>query len=229
MTAGEEEEDAPARPGARGLVMGALMLLLGGAILQLSWVDLREALRPGPVELGCAQWLEAPTRARWVALSGCHLDLALAARRNFKWTAPLPDGGRGLGRTLELFLPVSATDEREAPLRAVVATGDAALLAALDELAVLPVAEVDPFIDAHRELLEGRLKPARLTGYVEPLASWSSRKALQSLEAPGAVVLVQDREPERANALFSLAVALALLVYPLWGPVRRLVRSRRAG
>jgi hypothetical protein len=211
----------------RGLVQAVLMLALGGTILTISWADLREALRRGPVERDCAGWLEAPSEARWVALSGCRLDLALAARRNLKGFLPQSDGGRAPTRTLELFLPVSASEEREVPIRAVVATSDPALLSTVDELAALPVEAVDAFVDAHRELLESRLKPARLQGYVEPLAAWSARKALQSLEAPGAVVLVQDREPERANALFSLGVALALIVWPLWGPLSRLARRGR--
>lgn len=209
--------------GVRGLVQGALMLALGGVILSISWADLREALRRGPEERSCEGWLDAPAEARWVALTGCRLDLALAARRNLKGLLPLPDGGRAPTRTLELFLPVSASEEREVPIRAVVATSDPALLGAVDELAAQPVEAVDAFIAAHRELLESRLRPARLVGYVEPLASWPARRALQSLEAPGAVVLVQDREPERANALFSLAVALALIAWPLWGPLRRLL------
>jgi hypothetical protein len=215
--------------GASGLLRRVLLLLLGGFLLEFSAANLREAVRWAPVELDCEDWLEAPGTARWVSLTGCRLDLAMAARRNLKGFFAQADGGRVRGRTLELFLPVASSPEHEAPPRAVVSTGDPVLLGTVDELGALPVEQVDAFIEAHREVLISRLKPERLTGYVEPVVPWSAREALRSLDAPGAVVLDQGREPERANALFGLVVALALLAVACWGPAARLWAARRDG
>jgi hypothetical protein len=214
--------------GLGGLVRRGLLVFAGVTILQFSAANLRDAVRWAPVELECEAWLEAPGTVRWVTVTGCRLDLALAVRRNLKGLFASPDGGPRTALTLELFLPVASSPEHEMPPRAVVATTDPELLKTVDELGALPIAEVDAFIEAHREALVSRLMPARLSGYVEPVVSLAGRRALASLEAPEAVVLEQDRQPERANALFGLAVALALLTGAVWGPLAR-VRGALSG
>jgi hypothetical protein len=157
-------------------------------------------------------------------LTGCRLDLASASSRTWKGWSWLPDGGVD-HRNLELFLPISATSEREVPPRAVVATTDTELLGMMDELSKLPVAGVEPFIDAHRASLEAHLKPAPLTGYVEPIASLASQAALKTMMAEDAVVLEQNREPQRANAIFGAVLGTLLF---LTGAVRLWLRVRTA-
>jgi hypothetical protein len=194
-----------------GAFIGTLaMLILGVALLSMSGADVWAAIE-GPRSLPCATWLENPLANRWVTLSDCHLDLSSAASRSWHGLGTArPDGGQ-TPRTLELFIPLSATDERERPPRAVVATTEAGLLGLVDELAQLPVEQVDPFIDAHRAEWLSKLKPDALTGYVEPIASLASRKALGLITREGAVVLEQNRAPRAANAVFGLLVGLVMV------------------
>lgn len=208
----------------RRLVGTVLLLAVGVGLIDLSARDLREALHWRPRELTCEQWLGSPLEARWVSLSGCRLDLASAASRTWKGWAPPVDGGVRGGRTLELFLPISASEVRETPPRAVVATTDSELLGVIDALARVSPAEVDAFVEAHRATLEGKLKPERLVGYVEPVASLASRSALKTLVLEGAVVLEQGREPARANAVFGALVGLVMLLAALW-PIASRVRE----
>lgn len=209
----------------RRLVGTVLLLAAGVGLIGLGAQDLREALHWQPRELTCEQWLGAPLEARWVSLSGCRLNLASAASRTWKgWTPPADGGVRG-ARTLELFLPISASEVRETPPRAVVATSDGELLGVVDALARVSPAEVDAFIEAHRATLEEKLKPERLVGYVEPVASLASRAALRTLTLEGVVVLEQGREPARANAIFGALVGLVMLLAALWPIVSRLRES----
>ncbi len=187
------------------------MLVLGFALISMSGADVL-AVVEGPRTLPCATWLDNPLASRWVTLTDCRLDLASAASRSWHGLGTVqPDGGQ-TPRTLELFVPLSATDERERPPRAVVATSEAGLLGLVDQLAQLPLEQVDPFIDEHRAELLGKLKPDALTGYVEPIASLSSRKALGLITREGAVVLEQNRSPRAANAVFGLLVGMVMVV-----------------
>ena len=197
--------------GVSSLTGGALLLAVGVLFVVLSLGDLREAVRLEPVGDTCEHWLDEPLEARWVTLTGCRLDLASASSRTWKGWSWLPDGGID-HKNLELFLPMAASDEREVPPRAVVATTDAELLSLMDELARLPVEKVEGFIDEHRAALEAHLKPAVLTGYVEPIASIASKAALKTMMAEGAVVLEQDRRPQRANAIFGAVLGVLLVL-----------------
>lgn len=211
--------------GPRRVVGTVLLVAIGAGLIDLSARDLREALHRRPRELTCEQWLGAPLEARWVSLSGCRLDLASAASRTWKgWTPPVDGGVRG-ARILELFLPISASEVRETPPRAVVATSDSELLGVLDALARVSPAEVDAFVEANRATLEAKLKPERLVGYVEPVASLASRSALRTLMLEGVAVLEQGREPARANAIFGALVGLVMLLAALWPIVSRLRES----
>lgn len=210
--------------GISSLFGGATLLIIGALFLALSVSDLKEALRFEPGTDTCAHWLDAPLETRWVTLSGCRLDLASASNRTWKGWSWLPDGGVD-HRNLELFLPMAASDEREVPVRAVVATTDAELLRLIDELSRLPVEEVDAFIDKNRAELEAHLKPAQLTGYVEPIASMASQAALKTMDAEGAVVLEQNRQPQRANAIFGGVLGVLLV---LAGAVRLYFRLTRS-
>lgn len=192
-----------------------VLLALGVGAITMSATELREGLRLAPAELTCAQWLDAPLERRWVALSGCRMDLAAATSRSWRGWFPASDGGPRGPRTLELFLPVWATETRDVLPRAVVATSDAELLGVIDELARVPPAEVDGFIEAHRRTLESKLMPARLVGYVEPVASLASRSALKTMMVERAVVLQEGRAPARANAAFGVLVGLVLLAVAL--------------
>jgi hypothetical protein len=211
-----------------GLLTRFLILLSGAAVVVMSALDLREAARFSPQQLTCAQWLAAPNDARWVSLTGCHLDLELASSRLWKglWFSPSPDGG-SRARLLELFVPLSSTDAHELPVRAVVATSDPALLALLDEVLRLDVSQVAGFLDQHRAELQASVQPAVLTGYVEPVASLASRSALTTIGAPGAAVLQQGREPPRANGLFGVLLGLGLMTGASYRVLQRWRRLRR--
>jgi hypothetical protein len=218
------EEGTPA-----GLTTRAIVLALGVAAVVVAVVDLSHALRPEPEPLPCAQWLAAPGEAHWVTLTGCHLDLRMAASRRWKgwWLGGSSDAGRH-GRMLELFIPISATDQRDWPVRAVVATSDPALLALMDQLVELEVPQVGAFLEQHREELEARLQPATLSGYVEPVPSLASQAALKNIEAEGAVVLQEGLAPPRADAVFMLVVGLTMVVASLW-PIASRLRAHLRG
>jgi hypothetical protein len=205
--------------GPRRLVTPLVVLALGVGALAMSLIDLGAAIH-GPTALGCDEWLTSPGQARWVSLTGCRLDLAQAARRSWRGWWFSTDGGGRTPRTLELFLPVSASDEREEPPRAVVASTDAELLTVVDQLAKVPPSEVDAFIESHRATLEEKLAPPRLTGYVEPIASLASRTALKTLGVE-CVVLEQGRQPPLANAIFGVLVGIAMALWALLPFVRR--------
>jgi hypothetical protein len=205
------------------------VFLVGAAFVVMSAMDLREAARLEPKALTCAEWLQAPRDTRWVALTGCHLDLQMASSRRWKgfWFGPVPDGG-SRAKLLELFVPLSASDTRELPVRAVVATSDPDLLSRLDEIARLDVSEVAAFLEAHRAELQARLEPEVLTGYVEPVPSVASRAALNAIEADDtAAVVVKDREPPRANGIFGLLLGAGAMVGAAWRVVHRYRRLRR--
>lgn len=218
--------------GPRGTVAGLLgragVLFLGLGMCAMSALDLREAARLAPLRLRCADWLANPSVARWVSLEGCHLDLQMAASRRWKgfWFVPSPDGG-SRSRLLELFVPLSATETRELPVRAIVATSDAALLARLDDLTKLDVDQVAAYLEEHRAELQEKVEPAWLTGYVEPVASMASRAALKDLDAEGAVVLQEGREPPRANGLFGVFLGLSIAAGALLRPILRARALRR--
>jgi hypothetical protein len=201
-----------------------ILLVLGLGLIRFSAQDLGEALHWGPRELSCEAWLDAPLETRWVSLTGCRLDLSSAASRTYKGWLPPVDGGVAGPRTLELFLPVSASEVRETPPRVVVSTSDRELLDVVDALARVPQPEVDAFIEAHRSTLEEKLKPSHLVGYVEPVASLASRSALKSMMIERAVVLEQDRAPPKANAIFGVLVGMVMLLVALW-PIFNRIRE----
>jgi hypothetical protein len=198
---------------------------LGLGLISMSSTDARAAVE-GTRALEGAHWLDHPFEARWVRLRGCRLDLASAASRNWRGVGATPVDGGVAPRTLELFIPLSATDEREVPPRAVVATTEAGLLGLVDDLARQPLEQVDAFIDAHRTELANKLAPEELTGYVEPIASLASRKALTLITREGAVVLEQNRTPQRANALFGVFLGMVLLAVGFGPLVRRTLLLR---
>jgi hypothetical protein len=60
---------------------------------------------------------------------------------------------------------------------------------------------------------------------VEPIASLASQAALKTMMAEDAVVLEQNREPQRANAIFGAVLGVLLF---LTGAMRLWVRVRTA-
>ncbi len=211
--------------GLSALATSLLLMAVGLGLISMSATDARAAFE-GPRSMECAHWLGHPLEARWVTLRGCRLDLASAASRNWRGVGATPVDGGVAPRTLELFIPVSATAEREVPPRAVVATTEAGLLGLVDDLARQPAEQVDTFIDAHRDELASKLEPAELTGYVEPVASLASRKALNLITREGAVVLEQNRAPRRANAIFGVFLGMVLLAVGFGPLVRRTLLLR---
>ncbi len=213
--------------GSLGSTVGTLLFIgIGLAFVWLGVSDLNEALRQQPVPLQCGEFLAAPgATARWVALSGCRLDLPGAASR--RWKGSLPgqsrvDGG-ARGMTLELFIPLSARDApaSERPT-AVLATTDKQLLGLVDQIGRLDTRDrVDAFLQEHQAEFDTLLSPEPLIGYVEPIASSASRAALGVITAEGAVVLEQGRQPQRLNSVCTVLFGMALLVWGLMPIARR--------
>lgn len=219
----------PVTTGARGSQVGLLLMLgMGAFLVSVSVEDAREAVRRAPVPVGCAEFVAAPRKAgRWVEVSGCRLDVSSAATRRWKGWMRRSDAGVSSGRTLEIFLPVAPLGTPlGTPSTVVVSTRDVQLLSLLDRLSGLDEAAADAFIAEHTAELEAALAPEKLTGYVEPVASWSSRSALRALEAAEAVVLVQGGRPLAANAFIGLGAGLGLWVWALLPLARRLVLGR---
>ncbi len=210
------------------LFVGAGLLLL-----YMGFVDIREALRLAPERVACADFLRTPnSHGRWVSLTGCRLDLATSASR--RWNGWLPgqarDAGVG-GKTLEMFIPLA---EKDAPAddvpHVVVATTDKHLLGLIDQLQQLEAPEaVEAFVLAHEAEFDQVLGPEPLVGYAEPLGSSASRAALSVLMAQDAVVLEQNREPQRANALCSVLLGMALIMWGVWPLARRWRLERETG
>lgn len=211
-----------------GSAAGLLLLLgFGLFVLFMSVADLREAARTAPVERDCAEWLADPSGPRWVKLSGCKLDLGAAATRRWRGFVSVKDGGVSGQRFLELFVPIGVDVTSDEAPRAVLATTDKALLDQVNAIDRLPKEQVGPYLDEHQDELEALISPAVLTGYVEPVKSFASRSALGTLDAAeGAVVLEQNRQPPRANALFGLLLGLAFVALAVRMVARRLLVDR---
>jgi hypothetical protein len=211
-----------------GPAAGVLLLLgFGLFVLFVSVADLREAARLGPEERGCESWLADPSGPRWVALTGCRLDLSEAASRKWKGWLSLRDGGTSGERFLELFIPIVLGAE-QGPSRAVLATSDPALLKVVDAIAALPPDEVHAYLADHAPEVAALLEPKRLVGYVEPVKSVASRSALGMMTAQGAVVLEHGRAPPRGNALFGLVVGLSCVAFASRSVTRRYLLERES-
>lgn len=205
-----------------GGAAGTLLLLgFGLFVLFISVADLREAARLEPVERDCAQWLKDPSGPRWVRLTGCQLDLASAASRRWKGFVSLKDGGVSGDRFLELFVPIVAGERSEERPRAVLATSDKALLEQVNTINHLPPEQVTAYLEAQQLELQALVMPKALTGYVEPVKSLAARSALGVLTAADAVVLEQDRQPRRANAVFGVLIGLAFVAFGVRVVARR--------
>lgn len=211
--------------GLGALFTSLLLMAVGGGLISMSATDARHAFE-GPRELECGHWLDHPLEHRWVTLHGCRLDLASSASRNWRGVGATPVDGGVTPRTLELFIPISATEYREDPPRAVVATTEPELLGLVDQLARQPVDQIDAFIEAHRAELQSKLEPKEITGYVEPVSSLASRKALALITHDGAVVLELSRKPERANALFGVFLGMVIIGVGFGPLVRRALLLR---
>ncbi len=212
--------------GGLAATIGTLVFIgVGLAFVSMGLADLTEALRTQPVPQDCREFLAAPgSTARWVSLSGCRLDLPLAATRRWKaWRPGQPRDGGASGKTLELFIPLSAKDAPPAERpSAIVATTDKRLLELMDTLQRLESPEqVEAFIVEHQAELEQPLAPQTLVGYVEPIASIASHAALGVLTAQGAVVLEQGRQPARLNSVWSVMMGMGLMIWGLLPVARR--------
>jgi hypothetical protein len=191
-----------------GAAAGTLLLLgFGLFVLFVSIADLREAARIAPEKRTCASWLKDPSGPRWVELSGCKLDLASAASRKWKGWLSVRDGGVTGAKYLELFIPIVADQPIDPPV-AVLATQNTELLALVDGIDAVPPEEVGAYLEAHGDAFRAALEPEKLTGYVEPVKSLASRTALAAITAENAVVLEQNKQPPRANAVFGVVVGL---------------------
>lgn len=210
-----------------GGAAGTLLLFgFGLFVVFVSLADLREAARLEPFERACDEWLVDPSGPRWVKLNGCRLDLSAAASRRWKGFISVRDGGVSGEKFLELFVPIGVDiTSQEAP-RAVLATTDKALLDHVNAIHHLPREEVEPYLMAHRDELDGLLNPESITGYVEPVRSIAARSALEALAATDAVVLEQNRQPPRANALFGLLMGLAFIAFSVRVVARRALVER---
>lgn len=211
------------RPGLATAVGPWLIALVGIGFIWLGLSDVTQALRTHPADGTCAEFLAHPDQGpRWVRLTGCRIDLPAAATRRWTGWWPSRDGG-ATGKTLELFIPLSAIGQPLAePPQAVVATTDKRLLELVDEVQRLETFEkVDAFIIEHQAELESTLAPQYLTGYIESVPSSASNTALGVMTAPNAVVLEQGREPQRLNSVCMLLFGLAVALWGLMPVIRR--------
>lgn len=210
-----------------GAAAGTLMLLgFGLFVLFISVADLREAARLAPVERACDEWLANPAGPRWVQLTGCKLDLASAASRRWKGFVSIKDGGVSGERFLELFVPIVAGETSEERPRAVLATSEKALLDQVNAINKLPPEQVTAWLEQHQVELQSLVMPKVLRGYVEPVKSLAARSALGVLTADDAVVLEQDRQPRRANAVFGVLIGLAFVAFAVRVIARRAMVER---
>lgn len=210
-----------------GAATGVMLLVgFGVFVLFVSLADLREAARVKPEVRSCEAWLQDPSGARWVTLTGCKLDLSAAASRKWKGWISVRDGGTSGARFLELYIPIAAHVGDALPPKGVLATTDAKLLALVDGMDGIKPEDVEAYLSAHEAEFQTLLNPPDLTGYVEPLKSMSSRTALGELAAADAVVLEQGREPARANSLFGLVVGLVCIALGVRSVGRRLLIDR---
>jgi hypothetical protein len=215
--------------GGPGAFVGTLLLL--GVGLALTWTgvsDIRLAVE-APKRLSCAEFIADPSKARWVILEGCRLDLNAATTRRWKGWFAGKDGGTP-ARHLELFVPISAlgTTPPEVP-KVVLATMDPVLLSLVETIDRTPPEQVEAFIDAKAKEIEAVLAPKELKASVAPLAPTGSRPALAQMMAPEAVVLEQGREPKRAESLCSLLLGLGVMLFAFWPMARRFQLERELG
>jgi hypothetical protein len=211
--------------GGPGSLVGTLLqLFVGLAFVLISAPDLAVMLQPGPTPLRCQRFVEDPSQARWVSLTGCRLELPSAASRRFAGLNPFAgDAGTG-ARYLELFVPLTPVEDTTGlPVKptVVLATSDPALLKVMDTLARLPEDEAAAFVQAHATELRSLVEPETLTGFVRPLKSRAAQSALEVLGAEAAVVVEQNREPVRRNAIFGIVAGLLLMAWALYPLVRR--------
>lgn len=227
VSVGERVRRVVMGDGGLGALVGTLLML--GVGLVLTWsgtAEIRVAVASSPSRLACADFVADPSSARWVILEGCRLDLNVASTRRWKGWWSKRDGGLS-ARHLELFIPVSplGTAQPERP-KVVLATTNAELIALVQTLEALPPEQVDAFVDAKAAELEALLAPKELHASVAPLQSTGSRPALAQMMADDAVVLEQGREPKRLNALCTLVIGLAVMLFAFWPVARRFQLER---
>jgi hypothetical protein len=213
--------------GGPGAAIGTVLLLGVGLVLTYSGIqEIRTAVATEPTRLSCADFVAQPSRAKWVVLEGCRLDLNLATTRRWKGWWSRGDGGVS-NRHLELFIPISplGATQPERP-NVVLATTDSTLLQLVETLERIPPEQIDAFVTAKSVELEALLAPKELRASVAPLISTGSRAALAEMTAEDAVVLEQGREPKRAGALCNLLGGLGLMLLAFWPLARRFQLER---
>ncbi len=127
-----------------GGAAGTLLLLVFGAFfVVVNVAGLSDAARVKPVERPCAEWLANSSGVKWVALTGCKLDVTQARSEAGRVLVPIYVDGMTSRATL------SSTDTE--------------LIALKDSLAALPVEEAKTFMSTHGAAAQ----PQSLTGYFE--------------------------------------------------------------
>ncbi len=199
--------------GGAGALIGTL--LLAGTGLALMYVGTFElvAVAGGPKALECGAWLASPHQAKWVALSGCRLELARAAAQHFTTWSGAVDGGPSTVRTLELPIGVAGAEPSEV-VRAVAVTKNPVLLKHAAELGQRSEPDAAGYVAGAGSELSHLLTPKTLKGTVA------------KGDPSGVAVLEQDVVPVSGQSLGSVALGFFLLMAALWPMARRVQLER---
>lgn len=177
--------------GWAGAVGTLLLAGFGLVLVVLGALDLRSVAVPKPEERGCPEWLADAKGPRWVALSGCRVQVAPVRTLGARRFVGLGERG-GAPVLLEVTEP--------------------GLVALVEKLGALPAAEVGAYVAAHAVDFEALLAPTVVSGWVAPL------EGEPEPVAPGAWVLVQGAQPPRGQVVLRVLVgivALAVVLRPL--------------
>lgn len=197
--------------GGVGALIGTGLLALTGLLLMFAGTFELLPVSGGPKALGCSTWLDHPSQAKWVALTGCRLELVHAAQLGFPDWRGGSDGGLRPDAPLQLPIGIAATEQTDT-VRAVVLTRNPVLRGQAAELAkaTVPIA------------------PGALAGLGPNLSHLLVPEPLQgTVDTSGPIpVLEQDAVPVSGRSLCNVALGFFLLMAALWPMARRLQLQR---
>ncbi|MBL8922080.1 MAG: hypothetical protein JNJ54_24735 [Myxococcaceae bacterium] len=200
--------------GGAGALVGTLLVLGVGLVVTWSAVrDIRAAVSPAP--LACATLLEDPQPGQWVVLEGCRLEFssASAAWWSHRGAPAAPS---------ELLVPVTAG--AGGPVRLVLATSEAALLALGSSLDAVAPDAVDATLAARAAEVAPLLTPKALRGRVTRLEG-----ARSSPTSEDGVMVLDDGRRARLETLGRLVLGLLVMLVAFWPVARRFQLERELG
>lgn len=197
--------------GGVGALIGTGLLALTGLLLMFAGTFELLPVSGGPKALDCSKWLENPSQAKWVALTGCRLELEHAAQLGFPDWRGGTDGGLRPDAPLQLPIAVVTTEQTDT-IRAVVLTRNPVLRGKAADLAKLTPPIPPAALAGSGPILSHLLVPEPLKGTVDT-----------SGPIP---VLEQDAVPVSGRSLCNVALGFFLLMAALWPMARRIQLQR---